>query len=703
MKTATMLAAVVFALVLCVSASADISPWISYQGVLRDASGNPVSDGDYEVTFRLYDVETGGTQLWKEVHSLSAEGGLIDALLGSIIPLNTLSFLDPYWLSIAIESEPELAPRTPFTTVPYAGHAGFADTCLEGDQDWNILGDDIQHDVGRVGIGPPPVDARLDVLAGDEIAADFSNGSVTMPAIRVDNAGGTVGAFFSCTGTGAMPATPAAVYGYARCGATGGHFYSSSGYGAWVEAGAYDTPAMRVQANGDTTVAEFVGTGGVRVDGPIDVGGFEMATGAGADLVLTSDAVGVGTWKPAAGSDADWTVDGIDNMYAVPSGYVGIGTPTPYGKLHVLTTTGDEGFYLEHAGSPGRACNISRTSVAAAANDILQIQAAAGSADGCQLIEAERGGSIVFQVMGDGEIVGKSGASLSGGQVLVDYTGDHAMEISSTYVAHGSEVLHVESPDAAGTYDGIAVYGQSYHAADFGIGGSFEGGFKGVSGVCDQVGGSGAHVGVYGEAGNTSSISYGVYGTASGTTAYGGFFAGDAHVTGVFTAATKSFKVDHPLDPANRYLVHASIESDEMVNVYSGNVVLDGGGKAHVELPDWFEVINTDFRYQLTAIGAPGPDLFIAEKISDGSFVIGGGDPGMEVSWQVTGVRNDPFAVANRMVVEQDKLPHEVGKYMHPELYGKSASDAVHYLGDRETATSSGLTPREEPDPTDGE
>jgi hypothetical protein len=78
-----------------------------------------------------------------------------------------------------------------------------------------------------------------------------------------------------------------------------------------------------------------------------------------------------------------------------------------------------------------------------------------------------------------------------------------------------------------------------------------------------------------------------------------------------------SFKIDNPLDPANKYLCHSFVESPDMKNVYDGVVVLDRKGKAEIELPDWFGALNKDFRYQLTAIGAPGPNLHIAEEISD--------------------------------------------------------------------------------------
>ena len=140
-------------------------------------------------------------------------------------------------------------------------------------------------------------------------------------------------------------------------------------------------------------------------------------------------------------------------------------------------------------------------------------------------------------------------------------------------------------------------------------------------------------------------------------------------VSGSFSAPNKQFKIDDPIDPANKYLYHSSIESSEMMNLYSGTVALDKRGNAWVQLPDWFEALNKDFRYQLTAIGAPGPNLYVAKEISDNRFKIAGGKPGMKVSWQVTGVRHDAWADAHRMQVEVDKTGKERGTYLHPELF----------------------------------
>ena len=81
------------------------------------------------------------------------------------------------------------------------------------------------------------------------------------------------------------------------------------------------------------------------------------------------------------------------------------------------------------------------------------------------------------------------------------------------------------------------------------------------------------------------------------------FGTGDVDVAGTLTAATKDFKIDHPLDPQNSLLYHSSVESSEMMNIYSGNLLLDSNGEGVVSMPKWFEALNTDFRYQLTAIG----------------------------------------------------------------------------------------------------
>jgi hypothetical protein len=97
-----------------------------------------------------------------------------------------------------------------------------------------------------------------------------------------------------------------------------------------------------------------------------------------------------------------------------------------------------------------------------------------------------------------------------------------------------------------------------------------------------------------------------------------------------------------------------------MMNVYNGNVVLDARGEATVGLPDYFTALNRDFRYQLTPIGGHAP-LYIAAKVQDNAFRIAGGTAGLEVSWQVTGIRQDSYAKEHPIVVESTKRPEDRG------------------------------------------
>jgi hypothetical protein len=133
------------------------------------------------------------------------------------------------------------------------------------------------------------------------------------------------------------------------------------------------------------------------------------------------------------------------------------------------------------------------------------------------------------------------------------------------------------------------------------------------------------------------------------------------------------------MDPANKYLFHYSAEGPEPLLIYRGNVVLDGDGQASVELPDYFEEINRDYHYQLTPVGGAGPNLHIAQEIQGNRFTVAGGRPGLNVSWTVTGVRNDPFLRTVGAPVETDKPAHERGTYQHPELYGLAPEMGVSY------------------------
>jgi len=194
---------------------------------------------------------------------------------------------------------------------------------------------------------------------------------------------------------------------------------------------------------------------------------------------------------------------------------------------------------------------------------------------------------------------------------------------------------------------------------------SFQAGASGVIGEDDQA--DPETFAVWGH--NTSGQGYGVVSTGSA------LVTGNLEVEGAITAGTKDFKIDDPLDPANKYLYHASVESSEMMNIYTGNVTTDTTGEAIVKMPTWFESVNADFRYQLTVMGQFAQAI-VSRKLENSQFTIKTNAPNVEVSWQVTAVRHDPYALAHPLVVEQNKPGREVGYYMHPELYGQSEQRA---------------------------
>jgi hypothetical protein len=289
--------------------------------------------------------------------------------------------------------------------------------------------------------------------------------------------------------------------------------------------------------------------------------------------------------------------------------------------------------------------------------------------------------------------VGMWGSSYSGLAVIgISYTGAAIMGSSNSNfgVRGGSlDYIGVSGASDMGTgVDGISSSGDGVVGVSLGIK------TYGVRGRCDNgygvYGGSKIGYGVIG----FSNSGYGVIGfTHSG---YAAYLGGNVVITGNLQKGGGSFKIDHPLDPANKYLHHSFVESPDMKNVYDGMVALDNKGEAEIELPDWFGVLNKDFRYQLTAIGSPGPNLHIAEEIpedsstnysdsssnnNDGSrFKIAGGTSGMKVSWQVTGIRKDPWANANRIRVKEDKPAKEQGYYIYPDLYGQPEEKGINRL-----------------------
>ncbi len=191
--------------------------------------------------------------------------------------------------------------------------------------------------------------------------------------------------------------------------------------------------------------------------------------------------------------------------------------------------------------------------------------------------------------------------------------------------------------------------------------------------------GSGTSCGGYFAAGNTGGTGshYGIYATVIGAgTDYAGYFSGNVSVTGTLTKGVGALRIDHPLAPEIKYLQHSFVKSPDRKNIYDGIITTDTRGFATVTMPEWFEAVNTEFRYQLTTIG-DFAQAIIAEEIKRNTFVIQTDKPLIKVSWRVTGIRHGAFANANRIQVEVERRAEERGLYAHPGASGRSPERGV--------------------------
>ncbi|MCS6919333.1 MAG: hypothetical protein NZM28_06150, partial [Fimbriimonadales bacterium] len=319
---------------------------------------------------------------------------------------------------------------------------------------------------------------------------------------------------------------------------------------------------------------------------------------------------------------------------------VGIGVPSPNARLQVSTNAGSDAARIDHTGS-GRG---------------LQVQAVSDTAVWGVTQTGFSG------VDGRGQTRGVYGLATSTGATAYGVHGESAS--TSGFGVYGRATAASGAPSG--------VYGESVSPSGRGVAGFGLG--IGVAGSTSSTDGTG----VFGFAISTTGTNYGLFGQTNSSSGYAGYFQGRVHVQGTLSKSAGSFKIDHPLDPENKYLVHSFVESPDMVNLYNGNATTDARGYAVVTLPEWFEALNTDFRYQLTVIGQFAQAI-IAQEIRNNQFVIRTDKPHVKVSWQVTGIRKDPYAQQHRIQVEEWKLPEHRGKYLHPELYGQPKERGIHY------------------------
>ena len=256
-----------------------------------------------------------------------------------------------------------------------------------------------------------------------------------------------------------------------------------------------------------------------------------------------------------------------------------------------------------------------------------------------------RGGSTSGNARAGNGAFARGGDGVGGGDGLVAFAGTSNIALAAG--ASGVVALGGANDIGAGGFGVLAVGGTSRGAGN-----------RGGSGILAAPG-------------------EGLDGASNGLA---GDFRGDVEVSGNLSKGGGSFKIDHPLNPQNKYLYHSFVESPDMMNIYNGNVVTGGNGDATIELPAYFEALNRDFRYQLTVIGTFAQAI-VADEIKDNRFTIKTSAANVKVSWQVTGIRQDPYANMNRIKVEEDKPERERGLYLHPEAFNQPGERRVWWVG----------------------
>jgi hypothetical protein len=576
------------------------------------------------------------------------------------------------------------------------GNASWQESVGSPDDDWVILGDDIYHEAGRVLIGESPARSndewpvskldqrqgsgrdgwRLGVNSTDGVAVRaYESETADDPD---DDLGAIIGVRASNLSNPGSGYSPGDInFGVAGYNAHGDSYTfgvaglanldqvrtgAVYGCGVWQENDVWASLAYQDEVSqpwGVYTPANVYIGGGLRIPNAAELG-----------HVLTSNGEGWGSWQPPAGLTLPWSGVYSGDEYAAFSVYKSGGS-MPALRAQVI-------------GDGGSAASLD---ISATGNDSPVVDAGTVGDGPAYYGETSGSGTVAHFVKTTGDTEPALEVSSEGPSAAVfDSYGANGATVYATGWCGGAEIVEAgrfraygEYGDYASIVRGLDAFADTGHRC-YGIRARAATGDTCYGVYADAIGG-GLCYGVYADA-RQGGYCYGVYATSDSAAgiSYAGYFDGPLHAESV-TASVKAFTIDHPLDPGGKYLSHSSVESPDMMNVYNGNVILSASGDAWVELPAWFEALNRDYRYQLTAIGAAGPNLHIAEKVSNNRFRIAGGEPGMEVSWQVTGIRHDALAETARVKVEEDKRPENVGKYLNPEAFGLPRTSGIHYVG----------------------
>lgn len=392
------------------------------------------------------------------------------------------------------------------------------------------------------------------------------------------------------------------------------------------------TPSTSIATAGSIYGESTTGIGVIGVSGSQN-GVYGLSTGTLGGTVGVATGTGNGIWGVATGAGVAGFFDGgvTGRGIVVSTGSSGFGTSTPTGRL-----------YVTQPATPVPAIDT-----------FPAIFGYSYTSQGCLK------GGVYGSYNGSNYGVGVEGTG---------YNGVTNQDANTIFGVGNQDLGMYGSANTAGvmgaSVGGIGVVGYNKNAsfaATTGIGNTY-----GVYGNAQTVGGA-----------TVPNVRYGVYGFASGaTTNYAGYFSGNVQITGSIAKGSGTFKIDHPVDPENKYLYHSFVESPDMMNIYNGNITTDANGYATIEMPGYFDALNKDFRYQLTVIGTFAQAI-VSKEMTGNEFVIQTNQPNVKVSWQVTGIRHDKYADAHRVVPEVEKEPEMKGHYLHAAEWGQPASKSI--------------------------
>lgn len=656
---------------------------MSYQGLLKTTSCTYVTDGDYDIEFKFYDQLIGGILKHTDTkNGVPVSKGVFHVILGPL----PMIFNEQSFVEITVLAGPDVtmpltfSPRNELTSSAYAFNAIHAMTA----NPVGPAGGDLTGNYPDPNIAPNAVTTGK-ILDGTILGGDIANSQVVRSLNNITDHIKLVGkdgaAITANLDTIFIHAGGGGGSGIQAVQNTDGRLAITDPTGPTATINISKSGAASGQAlmyDGANVVWQTPGGGGLTL--PFE-GSAATADGQAAFKVTSTTATGT---NYGVYGKSNSTI-GIGMLGISPFvGTYGIATAitgTNYGMYGISNSTSGYGLYGYASNASGANKGVYGKSMATHGFGVYGwAEATTGTNYG---VYGRSNSTLGYGVYGTSPKYGLFGSATETSGTNYGVYGVSASP-SGRGVQGVSPYLGTYGRADGTSGENFGVYGKSMSTAGYGVYGTAEatsGHNYGVYGRSNSSLGTGLYgyastgvggVGVFGHGGNV-----GVWGRGG---SYAGYFEGRVTVTGILSKGGGAFKIDHPLDPENKYLYHSFVESPDMMNIYNGNITLNDKGEAVVQLPDWFGALNKEFRYQLTAIGAPGPNLYIAQEVRNNSFTIAGGTSGMKISWQVTGIRKDAFAEKHRIPIEEDKKNDEKGKYLHPEAFGKSREQGVDAL-----------------------